>query len=117
MDYNSFITLRKEGKIKAGIDTSVALKLIDSLPKRYRFTHYFWSWIWILTIPVCILLAIFIKWWLGLILILTVTPGIYKVVKISAVQFVLEHATDNEDFFNKLVEDDLLEFQKKNNHL
>lgn len=113
MKYSEYKALRAEGKVNAGIDNSTALRLIDYLPKRYQYAHHFWSWIWILSIPAAILLSIFWKWWIGLIVVVFVTPTIASSTKKSASQFVLEHAEENEEFFNRLVEKDLLVFQLK----
>jgi hypothetical protein len=111
MTYEEYIDLRKMGKIRAGIDNSTALKLIDYLPKRYQYAHYFWSWVWILSIPGFICVAIFIKWWVGLLLLFFVTPLIFKSTKKSAAQFVLEYAEQNKEFFEELVKNNILTFK------
>lgn len=112
MTFDEFIELRKQGKVSAGIDNSTALQLIDSLPRRYQSAHTFWSWVWMLSIPAFICVAIFIKWWAGLLLLIFVTPTISKSVKQSASQFVLEHASENQDFFEKLTKNNLLVFRR-----
>ena len=111
MTHKQYIQARKENGVCAGIDASNALRLIDYLPKRYQYAHNFWSWCWMLSIPAAILLGIFVKWWIGLIIIFFVTPAIYGATKKSAAQFVLEYAEENEDFFNKLTENNLLIFK------
>ena len=111
MTYQEFITMRKAGKIKAGIDQSTALKLTDYLPKQYQAAHLFWSWVWMLSIPAFIAVAVFVKWWIGLLLLFIVTPLIKSGIKQSASQFVLQHAEDNEEFFNMLVSNNLLVFR------
>jgi len=110
MTYEEFIALRKARKIKEGIENQVALKLVDYLPKRYQYAHIFWSWIWMLSIPGFILVSIFVKWWIGLLLLCVVTPALSKGTKITAVHFVLEYAEENKDFFNELVKNDRLTF-------
>ncbi len=112
MDYITFVTERRAGRVRAGIDNSTALRLIDYLPKRYQAAHHFWSWVWMLSIPGFILVAIFVRWWLGLLLLIFVTPTIMGAVKKSAAQFVLEHAEEDEAFFNMLVENGLLYFER-----
>ena len=108
MTYEEFIELRGQNKVVAGIDNSVALRLVDRLPKRYRAAVYFWSWIWMLSVRAGILVAIFYKWWVGLLVLLFVTPVLFTANKKSAAQFVLEHATENQDFFEPLTEKGLL---------
>jgi hypothetical protein len=111
MTHEEFIALHGDGKVKAGIDQSTAIRLIDRLPKRYQAAHAFWSWVWMLSIPGFIAVAVFFKWWVGLLLLFFVTPTISASVKRSAAQFVLEHAEENEEFFTMLVERDLLTFK------
>ena len=65
-----------------------------------------------LSIPAFICVAIFYKWWVGLLLLVFITPTIFSSTKKSAAQFVLEHATENEDFFIFLVERDWLVFRE-----
>lgn len=112
MTHEEFLRLRKAGKIAAGIDNSAAIRLIDRLPRRYQAAHHFWSWVWMLSIPGFIAVAILVKWWLGLLLLVFVTPLISSSVKRSAAQFVLEHATNDAEFFDLLVSNDLLVFRE-----
>lgn len=111
MEFAEYKTLRKQGTIAAGINESTALRLVDCLPKRYQYAHIFWSWVWMLSIPGFVCVAIFYKWWVGLLLLLVVTPMIFKATKTSASQFVLEHAENDEQFFNTLVANDVLVFR------
>lgn len=113
MEYEQFIQLRKADKIAAGIDNSTAINLIGHLPKEYRFAFLFWAWIWILSILAFILVGLFWKWWIGLVLFVVVIPTMFRAIKKSAAQHVLAHATENPDFFRRLVEKDLLVFQEK----
>jgi len=111
MTYEEYKRKRKETKLCAGIDQSTALRLIHYLPKKYQIPHAFFSWVWMLSIPAAILLSIFVKWWIGLVVIFFITPAIYGGTKKSAAQSVLEYAEEDEDFFNQLVEQNLLVFK------
>ena len=104
MNHEEFVKKHAQNEISAGIDESIALMLINQLPNRYRAAHLFWSWIWILSIPASICIAIFYKWWVGLLLLLVGTPMIFRSTKESAAQFVLAHAIQSEEFFNFLVD-------------
>ncbi len=112
MTHEVFLRLREAGKIVAGIDNSAAIRLIGRLPRRYQAAHHFWSWVWMLSIPGFIAVAIFVKWWIGVLLLLFVTPLLSSSLKRSAAQFVLEHATQNGEFFDLLVANDLLVFRE-----
>ena len=111
MTHEEFTRLRLAGKVVAGIDNSVAIRLIDQLPRRYQAAHHAWSWVWMLSIPGFIAVAIFVKWWIGLLLLLFVTPLISSSIKKSAAQFVLEHAEATPEFFDFLVSKKLLVFR------
>ena len=113
MKYEDFILARRNGTISAGVDNSTALQLIEFLPKRYQIAHAFWSWVWMLSIPGFICLSIFYKWWVGLLLLIFVSPMIFRATKKSCAEFVLEHAQDNKEFFEKMVESDMLTFRQR----
>lgn len=81
------------------------------LPKRYRYAHLFWGWVWILSIPGFISVSIFYSWWIGLLLLLIVTPMIFRATRKSAAEFVLEHAENDAQFFTFLVDKNLLIFK------
>ena len=111
MTFEQFKENIDNGIVKAGIDDSTSLRLINYLPGRYQAAHYFWSWIWILSIPVFIYVAIFYKWWVGVLLLIFITPIISRATKKSASQFVLEYAQENKQFYEMLIKNDLLHFQ------
>ena len=108
MTYEEFLEGRRTGNVKISISPSLAMKLVDHLPKRYQAAHIFWSWVWMLSIPAFIGVSIFWKWWAGILLLFFLTPAISTAVKKSAAQFVLEHAAEDEEFFTRLVERNLL---------
>jgi len=110
MEYQVYKSLRESGQVKAGIDRSSALKLVDYLPKRYQYAQFFWSWIWLLSIPAGIYIIFFVKWWIGL-LVIIISRSIRSATKESGAQFVLSYAEENEEFFNKLVKNDILIFR------
>lgn len=111
MTHQEFVLLRRAGQIQAGIDNATAMGLIGHLPTRYRAATHFWSWVWILSIPVFIIGAFFTMG-ISLLGLVFFTPTISRSVKESAAKFVLEHAEENEVFFNMLVENDLLIFKQ-----
>ena len=111
MTHHEYVVLRKKGGIVAGIDYSSAMKLIDVLPKRYQAATHFWSFIWILSIPFFIVAAFFTMG-IGLLGLIFITPSISRSVKKSAAEFVLEHAEEDENFFDMLVEKNLLTFKQ-----
>ncbi len=84
------------------------------IPKRYRLAHLFWTWIAFLLIPVGIALIFLITWWVGVIALVLV-PLLFSSARKSACEFVIEHALDNEDFYNKAVKSGTLTITDVNN--
>lgn len=87
----------KSRKFHYGCDCSKAMQLINLLPAQFRINYSFWSWVWILSIPACLTLAFF-HWWLAL-SVFVVPTMIFRSVKQSAGQFVLDYAEQNKEFF------------------
>jgi hypothetical protein len=56
--------------------------------------------------------SLFWKWWVGLLLLFFVTHIIFRATKKSAAQFVLEHAEENKESFEFLMQNDLLLFRE-----
>lgn len=110
MEYWEYQELKSSNAIRMGVDDSTALVLIQQLPKRYYYAHSFWTWIWILSIPGAFVIGWLYSWWLTPLILFFVTPAIFNSTKKSCAQFVLEHAEENEDFYNYLNSKDLIKF-------
>lgn len=110
MDFDTFVELRRSGKIVAGINNDTAFRLIDYMKKPERAAILFWSLIAVLVIPVSIGLAIFWQWWVIFFIILT--PIIHKANKRSAAEFILDEIDKDEDLFNLLVANNILNFRE-----
>lgn len=72
--------------------------IIDMLPKPMQYAHFFWSWVWILSIPGCLSL-VFVRWWL-VFTVFIVPVMIFRAVKRSCKEFVIEYAYESKDFFD-----------------
>jgi len=111
MSFAEFTQLRSQGLIQAGIEEGTAVRLMDHLPTNFRMAHHFWTWIWFLSIPGFIYVGVVTQWWIGLLLLALVTPMISGGIKKSAGQFVLQHAEEDPEFFELLVNANVLEFE------
>ena len=78
-----------------------------AMAKRYRAAHLFWSWVWFLSVPAAIACMIWVRWWIGLI-VLIIGFALPKAIKQSAAQFVIEQALDDEQFYNLAIESKVL---------
>ena len=110
IDHQTFLMLQKQGKARISVDGTVALKLVASLPRRYRFAIDLWSWVWFLMFPGALIVGFCTSWWVGLGIFLFAGP-VRQAIKKSAVDFVFEFATENERFFNECVAKGLLTIQ------
>jgi len=106
MIHSEFINKYNNGEIKIHVNRSLALRVMNTklLPKRYQYAHIFWSWVWILSIPAAIVCIIWVKWWVGLLVLVFVTPVISKATKKSACQFMIDHALEDQEFYNYAIE-------------
>lgn len=115
MEHSEFVDSWNQGKLMVDVHRTKALRIANSkiLPKRYWLAHLFWSWIWILTIPASIVVMFAYKWWVGLLILIFVTPAISSATKKSAMQFMIDYALENPDFYKLAVAEGLLIIRKK----
>lgn len=101
MEHTEFVQAWKERTLNISVNRSKTLRAVNSgfLPKRYQYAHIFWSWVWFLTYPAGIAIMIFYKWWVGLIFLIFVPWSLSAAVKKSAMEFVVEHALEDPDFY------------------
>ncbi len=112
MQYTEYVEQKKESGVILGIDEEDAKKVLKFLPKKERFTHYFWSVGWLFVIPIGIFMTLFVVWWLGFLILLCTPPLFFKATKVSVANPVLKYADGNERFFNLLVQKNVLSFKR-----
>jgi len=112
MDHKEFIEKYKAGEINVFVHRAKALRAISEgyLPKNYWYAIAFWGWIRFLCIPAGIIM-LFFKWPLGLALLFAFI-WLGEPIKKSAMEFVLQHALENESFFKFAVEHGILEIEE-----
>jgi len=106
-----FQRLRAEGKVSAGINNTVALRLVEYLPGVQQVIVSAICLFPVLSFFGFVAVSIIYKWWVGLLLILFGTPLVSRTSKNTAVNIVLNYVVTDETAFNKLVEYDILLFQ------
>jgi len=109
MDHREFVEQYTSGKLSVYINGSYALRVISAgyLPKRYYWAHTFWSWVWLLSIPIGIIL-LFFNIGIGILVLFFISFLGGKAIKKSAVDFVLQHALEDEQFFNFVLKKKIL---------
>lgn len=110
MEHKTFKGEWQAGRLSVDVDRSLALQVANSdiLPRRYQFAHIFWSWAWILSIPAALAVMYFVKWWVGMLMLFSLTPLLSKSTKTSSMQFMIDHALESPDFYEWAVENKLL---------
>ena len=113
VSFSQFSHLRASDEMVIGISNDKAVKLARYLPMRFQIAIFIWSSTWMLSIPVFLCVSIFYRWWIGLLLLLFVVPFLFRVTKRCAALSVIKHAENDEEFFNQLVEQNLLVFKSE----
>ena len=115
MEHSEFVQAWNSGKIEIDVDRSKALQIAGSniLPKRYQFANIFWAWVWIVSIPASFAVMYFYSWWMGFLMLFVLTPVLSKSTKKSAMQFIIDHAIENPDFYAFVVEREVIQIRPK----
>jgi diguanylate cyclase (GGDEF)-like protein len=115
MDHADFVRAWKAGDLLVDVSRPKALAVVDTalMPMRYRAAHMFWSWLWFLSIPGAFVVMFLWKWWVGVLLLLFVTPTISKAVKHSAMEFMIDHALEDPEFYRLAVDQGLIRVRRK----
>lgn len=110
MDHSEFVQSWKAKTIQIDVNRSKALQIANSgmLPKRYQVAHKFWAWVWMLSIPAGFAVMYFYKWWAGLIMLFLLTPALSSSTKTSAMQFMIDHALENPEFYSFAIENGVI---------
>lgn len=108
MSHKEFVEKYKTGKIIVSIHRSLSISLAGEghLPKRYFLATNIWSLIVVLSILAGIVL-LFIRIYIGILLLLFSFFG-WRAIKQSAMEFVLEYALENENFYNFAVDNKII---------
>ncbi len=109
MNHKEFVEKYKKGELEVMVHRTNSLRAISAgyLPKRYFWAHTFWSWIWFISIPAGIIF-LFIKTWLGILILFFISFLGGQAVRKSAQEFVLEHTLEDENFYKFAVEGGLI---------
>ena len=109
MTHKEFIDRYKSGKLDVYVNRSNALRTINNryVPNRYYWAHTFWSWVWMLSIPAGIIF-LFFNLGIGIFILFFVSFLGGKAVKKSTMQFMIDHALENEPFYSFAIKSELI---------
>jgi len=105
VQHSDFVARYRAGRLSAHVDGSGALSIANGglLPRRFQAAHLFWTWAWMLSFPLALAAVVWWEWWIGA-LVLGVGLLLPRAIKRSASQFVLEHALDDQPFYEYVTE-------------
>jgi hypothetical protein len=103
--HEDFVKAYRSRQVAAAVDYRLSLRLMETkaVRKEYRAAHLFWTWVWFLSIPAAIGLAVWVTWWVGL-LVFLIGCALPRAIRKSATAFVLEQALEDEGFYNSALE-------------
>lgn len=115
MEHSDFVVAWNQRKLEIDVDRLKAFKTANSkmLPKRFQAAHIFWSSVWILAIPTAIAVMFLYKWWVGLLILIFVTPLISKSTKKSAMQFMIDYALESPEFYQFALAEGVIRIRQK----
>lgn len=104
MTHSEFVAAFRAKQITVRANMSLALQVMNGnyMPMQYRAAHIFWTWVWFLMFPAALALGIWYSWWAALLCFMAAGP-VKAGFKQSAAQFMLDHALEDEAFYNAMV--------------
>lgn len=115
MDHTEFVHGWNAGKLELVVTFSKTLQITESnvLPKPYPYAHIFWSRVWLLSIPTAFAVMYFYTWWVGLLMLIVLAPILSKSIKTLAMQFMIDHALKNPEFYKRAVKTGVVRVRPK----
>ena len=112
MTHSEFVAAFRAKQISVRANMSLALQVMNGnyMPMHYRAAHIFWTWVWFLMFPAALALGIWYSWWAALLCVLATGP-VKAGFKKSAAQFMLDHALENEEFYNAMLKVDMFRIE------
>jgi hypothetical protein len=110
MTHDEFVSGYRAGKLTAHVNRSLAMHVCDRkdlMPGSQRFAHQFWKGIDCLLPIIGLILLFFLPWWIGAIMIVAGFISM-PILQKTAAGFVLDHALEDEAFFNAIQQADVL---------
>ena len=116
MEHEEFISGLRGRRIEVDVDRSKALEIANAktiLPARFQREYLWWTTAWLLTLPVALIAGIFVKWWAGLLVLLFLTPALFRQTNRRAKRFVIDYAVENGVFYSYAIDNDVIRVRQK----
>jgi hypothetical protein len=116
VEHEEFISGWRAKRVEVDVDRSKALEIANAktiLPARSQREYLWWTTAWLLTLPVALIAGIVIKWWAGLLIVLFVTPALFRQTNKRAKKFVIDYALENGVFYSYAIDHDVIRVRQK----
>jgi hypothetical protein len=116
MEHQEFISNWRAKRVEVDVDRAKALEIANAktvLPARYQQEYLWWTAAWLLTLPAALAAAVFLKWWVGLVVLLFLTPALFKATNKRAKRFMIDYALENGDFYSYAVDCEVIRVRQK----
>jgi Flp pilus assembly protein TadB len=116
MEHDEFKSAWRAGSIQVEVDRAKAMEVANAktvLPARYQQEYQWWTIAWLVTLPAALVAAVFVKWWAGLLVLLFVTPVLFRATNRRVKRFTIEFALENGDFYAYAVDHAIIKLRTK----
>jgi hypothetical protein len=116
MEHQEFISNWRAKQVEVEVDRARALEIANAktiLPARYQQEYLWWTAAWLLTIPAALIAAVFVKWWVGLLVLLFLTPALFKQTNQRVKRYMIDYALENRDFYSYLIDNGVIQVRQK----
>jgi Flp pilus assembly protein TadB len=116
MEHDEFKSAWRAGSIQVEVDRAKAMEVANAktvLPARYQQEYQWWTIAWLVTLPAALVAAVFVKWWAGLLVLLFVTPVLFRATNRRVKRFTIEFALENGDFYAYAVDHAIIKLRMK----
>ncbi len=103
-------------RIDVDVDRSKAVEIANAktiLPARYQRTYMLWTYAWLLSLPCALFALFFYKWWAGLLVLVLLTPTLFRAATRYAMQHMIDYAIEDGTFYSYAVENDVIRVREK----
>jgi hypothetical protein len=116
MEHDEFKSAWRAGSIQVEVDRAKAMEIANAktlLPPRFQQEYQWWTIAWLMTLPVALVAAVFVKWWAGALVLLFVTPALFRATNKRVKQFTIDFALENGDFYAYAIDHAVIRLRAK----
>ncbi len=116
MEHEEFVSSLRARRVEVEVDRAKALEIAnakDVFPASYHRQHLWWTAAWLATLPVAAFAGFFVKWWAGVLVLLFVTPALFRATNKRAMRFTIDYAIENSTFYAYALDHQIIRVRSK----